>query len=100
MNPLLDILGRALAMLGVLAVLIAAAVAVVLWRAVLPVLAIGALAVASGMVRTVALAGFAALAGLRAAMLALDRAGAAIPTPRLRRGTRHRRRTRPLLAGS
>ncbi|CAL99591.1 hypothetical protein A8924_0634 [Saccharopolyspora erythraea NRRL 2338] len=84
MTPL-DITGRALAMLAALALLTAAAAAVVLWRAVLPVILIAALAVTSGMVRTLALGGFAALAGLRGLMLALDRAGTAVPTPRLRR---------------
>ncbi|SDY25669.1 hypothetical protein SAMN05216215_1022133 [Saccharopolyspora shandongensis] len=101
MNPLLEITGRVLAVLGVIAVLVIAAVAVVMWRAVLPALLIGTLAVASGMVRTLALAGFAVLAGLRAAMLALDRAGAAVPAPRLRRRAPRRTwRTRPLVAGA
>ncbi|MGI8310483.1 hypothetical protein [Saccharopolyspora hattusasensis] len=101
MNPLLEILGRVLAALAVIALLIVAAAAVMMWRAVLPALLIGALAVASGMARTLALAGFGALAGLRAAMLALDRAGAAVPAPRLRRrDPRRTRRTRPLMAGT
>ncbi|MFD0492446.1 hypothetical protein ACFQ0O_41365, partial [Saccharopolyspora spinosporotrichia] len=46
MTPL-DITGRALAMLAALALLTAAAAAVVLWRAVLPVILIAALAVTS-----------------------------------------------------
>ncbi|MFD0492441.1 hypothetical protein ACFQ0O_41335 [Saccharopolyspora spinosporotrichia] len=58
MTPL-DITGRALAMLAALALLTAAAAAVVLWRAVLPVILIAALAVTSGMVRTLALGGCA-----------------------------------------
>ncbi|CAL99813.1 hypothetical protein SACE_0465 [Saccharopolyspora erythraea prophage pSE101] len=83
MTPL-DITGRVLAVLAALALLTAAAVAVLLWRAVLPVILIAALAVTLGMVRTLALGGFAALAALRGLMLALDRAGTAVPTPRLR----------------
>ncbi len=54
--------------------------------AVLPVLALMALAVLSGLVRTAALAVFALVAGVRGAMLAIDRAAAATPAPRLPAG--------------
>lgn len=54
--------------------------------AVLPVLALLALAVLSGLVRTTALVVFGLVAGVRGAMVAVDRAAATTPAPRLPAG--------------
>ncbi len=84
MTPL-DMTGRLLVVaLAVLGVLLGVA-ALVTWRFVLPAAAIGAVAIGTGLLRTVALAGFLALAALRLLMNALETAGNAIPAPRLRR---------------
>lgn len=63
--------------------LLLAAVFVLTWRVVLPATLIVLLALGSGLVRTVALAGFLLLIVLRGLMLALDWAGASVPVPRL-----------------
>ncbi|WP_263250600.1 hypothetical protein [Saccharopolyspora rosea] len=80
-----DLLLRPLAILAAAVVVALALAAVVLWRAVLPAVLITALALACGMARTLALGAFVVTGGLRAVMLALERAGHAIPAPRLRR---------------
>ncbi|TDD08107.1 hypothetical protein E1181_07990 [Saccharopolyspora terrae] len=66
-----------------LAVLLVAAL-LLTWRAVLPAVLIGLLAIGSGLVRTVALAGFLLIAVLRVLMLGIERLGYAVPAPRLR----------------
>ncbi|MGW5642211.1 hypothetical protein ACWEV3_10995 [Saccharopolyspora sp. NPDC003752] len=70
--------------IGYLAVALLALVLVLTWRAVLPGVVIGAVAIATGLVRTVALGWFLGGAGLRALMLGLERLGELVPAPRLR----------------
>ncbi|RKT84862.1 hypothetical protein SAMN05421805_10155 [Saccharopolyspora antimicrobica] len=69
---------------GYLAVVLLAFVLVLAWRALLPGMAIGAVAIATGLVRTVALGWFLGGAGLRAVMVGLERLGELVPAPRLR----------------
>lgn len=80
-----DIAGRLLAVTLTALVVLLVVTAIVTWRFVLPAAAISALAVGTGLLRTVALAGFLALAVLRLLMNALESAGEAVPAPGLRR---------------
>ncbi|MEB3368063.1 hypothetical protein [Saccharopolyspora mangrovi] len=86
LENLFNLGARGVLLLATVAGVLAVAALVVTWRAVLPALLIGLLAISSGVVRTVALAGFLLIVVLRGLMLALDRAGAAVPAPRLRKG--------------
>ncbi|MEV6234932.1 hypothetical protein AB0L88_44405 [Saccharopolyspora shandongensis] len=86
MNPLMELLIRALTVVAAAAGVLLVLLVVVTWRAVLPGVLIGVLAVLNGLVCTVALAGFLGLAALRALKIGLERLGAAIPDPRLQLG--------------
>ncbi|GAB3671259.1 hypothetical protein [Saccharopolyspora tripterygii] len=86
LENLLNLGARGVLLLAAAAGVLAVAALVVTWRAVLPALLIGLLAIGSGLVRTVALAGFLLIVVLRGLMLALDSAGASVPAPRIRKG--------------
>ncbi|MBQ0928831.1 hypothetical protein [Saccharopolyspora endophytica] len=84
LENLLNLGARGVLLLAAAAGVLAVAALVVTWRAVLPAVLIGLLAIGSGLVRTVALAGFLLIAVLRVLMVGIERLGYAVPAPRLR----------------
>lgn len=78
-----ELTARTAAVLLGAAVLVLTGLVLITWRWVLPSLALGTVAVLSGLVCTLLAAGFGVLAALRGVRVGLDRLGCALPGPRL-----------------